>query len=84
MLAKLEEALGQLDIEVRWVQGDLAGGICHLDGKRIFYINPMLTAHQRIELLCRELSDADLSELFLLPAVRERIGESHRNGKHRV
>ena len=82
LLAKLEEALGQLDIEVRWVQADLAGGICYLDGKKIFYINPTLTAWQRIELLCRELSHVDLSGLFLLPAVRARVGKSYQNRKH--
>ena len=54
-------------------EGEFTGGICRLRDQEIFLVNRSLTTLEKIRVLCRELSQADLSRTFVLPALRERI-----------
>ena len=73
LLAQLEEIARQLDIELRWDDGEFTGGSCRLRNKRVLLINRSLPTFLKIEVLCRELSESDLSGIFILPAIREKL-----------
>ncbi|MDA2934018.1 hypothetical protein MYX82_06710 [Acidobacteria bacterium AH-259-D05] len=73
VLEQLEELVFQLGLELRWEEGEFTGGICRLKHKRIFLVNRSLPTFEKIRVLCRELSQADLSRIFVLPALRELI-----------
>lgn len=77
VLAKLEEIVGQLGIDLRWDEGEFTGGICRLGERKILVINRSLPIFVKIEVLCRELSRTDLSTIFILPAIREQISRFH-------
>lgn len=73
VLLKLEEILNELGLELRWEEGDFTGGICRLGERKLFLMNRSLPTFEKIRVLCRDLSHADLSGIFVLPAIRERI-----------
>ena len=73
VLEQLEELVLQLGLELRWEEGEFTGGICRLRGQKILLVNRSLPPLDKIRVLCRELSQADLSRTFVLPALRERI-----------
>jgi len=73
VLVKLEEIVQQLGLELRWEEGDFTGGICRLGKREMVVMNRSLPTFEKIRVLCRDLSHADLSQIFVLPAIRERI-----------
>ncbi len=73
LLSKLEEVVDQLGLELRWDEGDFTGGICRLGDRKILVMNRSLPTVEKIRVLCRNLSHADLSKIFVLPAIREHI-----------
>lgn len=73
VLEQLEELVLHLGLELRWEEGEFTGGICRLRDQEIFLVNRSLPTLEKIRILCRELSQADLSRTFVLPALRERI-----------
>ena len=76
VLSKLEEITQQLGLELRWEDGHFTGGICHLEDKMMFIINSSLPTFHKVEVLCRELSRFDLSQIFIRPDLRDRIQQS--------
>ena len=78
LLEQLEEIIGQLGIELVWDDGEFRGGICKVEGRQLFLMNRGLLSSQKVEILCRELSSLDLSQLFILPRVRQRIEQARR------
>ncbi len=76
LLAQLEEVIRQLGIELVWDDGEFRGGICRVEGKQLFLMNRVLPGSQKVEILCRELSYLDLSQIFILPRVRQRIEQA--------
>ncbi len=77
LLSKLEEIVGQLGFELRWDEGDFTGGICRLGDRKILVMNRSLPTFEKIRILCQNLSQADLSKIFVLPAIREQIVRFH-------
>lgn len=77
LLEKLEEVVNRLRIELRWDEGEFAGGICRLRDRRIFLINRSLPNFEKISVLCRGLAQLDISSIFIPPAIRARI-ESYK------
>jgi murein endopeptidase len=73
LLSKLEEIVDQLGLELRWDEGDFTGGICRLGDRKILVMNRSLPTFEKIRVLCQSLSRADLSRIFVLPAIREQI-----------
>lgn len=72
-LERLEEVVKQLRVELRWDEGEFAGGICRLGDRRIFLINRSLPTVEKINVLCRGLAQLDISSVFILPEIRARI-----------
>jgi len=73
VLSKLEEITRQLGLNLRWEEGHFTGGVCRLEDKMMFIINSSLPTFQKVEVLCRELSRFDLSQIFIRPDLRDRI-----------
>lgn len=73
LLEQLEDLARGLGIELRGGEGEFTGGLCRVGEKKILFLNSCLSPPLRIQILCRELSRFELSHLFLLPAVRQRI-----------
>ncbi len=76
VLSNLEEITRQLGLELRWEDGHFASGNCRLENRMMFIINSSLPTFQKIEVLCRELSRFDLSQIFIRPDLRDRILQS--------
>ena len=73
LLSQLEKIVGQLGLELRWDEGDFTGGVCRLGDRQILVMNRSLPTFEKIRVLCLNLSNADLSKIFVLPAIREQI-----------
>ena len=78
LLEQLEEIVRQLGIELVWDDGEFRGGICRVEGRQLFLMNRILPSSQKVEILCRELSSLDLSQIFILPRVRQRIEQARK------
>ena len=78
LLEQLEEIIRQLGIELVWDDGEFKGGICTIEGKQLFLMNRILPSSQKVEILCCELSSLDLSQIFILPRVRQRIEQARK------
>lgn len=76
LLEELSRLAQKLNIELRFSQGAFTGGMVRIRGRRLFLINTELSRQAKIDLLCRELARQDLSRIFILPAVRERIEDA--------
>ena len=78
LLSKLEEIVDQLGLELRWDEGDFKGGVCRFGDRQILVMNRSLPTFEKIRVLCQNLSTADLSKIFVLPAIREQIAQRVR------
>jgi len=79
LLQELENIAAKLDITVRYEKGDFAGGLCRVKEENVLIINKKHSTEKKVTLLARELSSVDLSEIYILPKLRERI--STESGK---
>lgn len=73
LLQELENIATKLDITVRYENGDFAGGLCRVKEENVFIINKKNSLQKKITILARELSGVDLSAIYILPKLRERI-----------
>ena len=73
LLKELETVLRELGIELRLEKGEFNGGLCRIGERPVFLLNRKLPPARRLRILCRDLSRLDLSAVYLLPAVRDRL-----------
>ncbi len=78
ILSQLEELSNSLEITVRYekIQKESAffpGGYCKVKGKDLIIINKMASLDDKVEIIARALLLFDLSQIYVLPAVRELI-----------
>ena len=78
LLDQLEAIIAQLGIELVLDDGEFRGGICRVEGRQLFLVNRILPSSQKVEILCAELSSLDLSQIFILPRVRQRIEQARK------
>jgi hypothetical protein len=76
LLQHLLDLLPALNITVRHedVEGS-SGGLYLLKGNRFFLINKNSPVNEKIDLLVEALKKEDLSGVYVLPAVRELLGQ---------
>ncbi|MBN2419583.1 MAG: hypothetical protein JXL81_09385 [Deltaproteobacteria bacterium] len=84
ILGQLEELAGNLDISVRYekIQKESAffpGGYCKVKGKDLIIINSKASLDDKVEIISRALLLFDLSQIYVLPAVRELIDSYSKN-----
>jgi hypothetical protein len=76
ILSQLEELAQRLGITVRYVplkgEGVLhSGGFCRVHGQDVVIINKKATGMEKIQLLIDALKRYDLSQIYVLPSLRE-------------
>lgn len=75
ILSGLESLIATLGVQLRYEKGDFSGGLCILKDKRMLIINSALAPPQRIKVLASELSQMNLENVFMVPALRQVIDE---------
>ena len=76
ILTELEAVAAKLHIEVIYESLETSGGLCKVKGKSLIVINQNLPIKEKVKLLASELSKFDTESLFILPKVREVLGET--------
>jgi hypothetical protein len=77
ILEQLQDMIPKLGIELWKADGDFAGGLCCIRGRKVFLINSALPIRRMVEIMCRELAHQDLTKIFIRPAIRKRIESYH-------
>lgn len=73
VLHHLQELAAGLDIELRYEAAAGRAGLCVLRGKKTAVIDENLRVAERAEALAMILADEPIEDVYLPPAVRERI-----------
>lgn len=74
-LDELKEALGRMGVTYRETGRIRSeGALCLVRGKEILIVNRFLTPMDKVEVVRREITGRDLSEVFLKPEIREFFG----------
>jgi len=77
ILQSFEKLLTDLEVELRYEKGDFRGGICRYKEKKQLILNKNLNSNQKILIMANELkTNFDLDNLYLVPALREVIGNA--------
>lgn len=81
ILQSFEKLLTDLEVELRYEKGDFQGGICRYKEKKQLILHKNLSSNQKIVIMANELkTNFDLDNLYLVPALREVIGNAGRLG----
>ena len=70
---ELKELARQKGVAVRLETGDFDGGHCIVDGQGVILINRRHPLTRRINVLARAVHGLGLDDLYVVPAVRDRI-----------
>lgn len=73
LLASCEELADRLEIVVISDRVPSLGGLCRIRGEWRLYLNPDLEPEDALEIFARAFATFDLSDHFVLPALREEI-----------
>jgi len=76
LLGQLEELADNLCIKVRFERlkkesAFFPGGLCKVKGEDIIIINSTASLEDKIEIMGRALLSFDLSQIYVLPVIRE-------------
>ncbi|MBN1756414.1 hypothetical protein JW877_09415 [bacterium] len=72
LLQELEKIAKKLNLDVRYEKLQLLrGGICRVEESFYLFINKDLPIENQIDLFLTELKRFDLSQIFVLPQIRE-------------
>jgi hypothetical protein len=80
LLSQLLSIAEQLGVEVKEEKGDFNGGLCRVDDEKIIYVNKKHDIVKKVAVLLDSLSEQDLDDVYILPAIREII-DNHRDSK---
>lgn len=72
---ELKGLAAQKEIKVRLEAGNFEGGLCAVDNQQVILINRRHHQSRRINVLARSLHEVGLDDLFVKPAVRDRIAD---------
>lgn len=70
---ELKVLADQKEIKIRLETGNFDGGLCTVDNQRIILINRRHHQAKRINVLARALHQVGLEDVFVKPALRDRI-----------
>jgi len=85
ILEELSEVAGQVGFKVRKEKGDFRGGFCVKNDEELILLNKRHSTDVHLNVLANCLKQADLSTVFIKPAIREALeglwkaGESNEN-----
>lgn len=72
---ELRELAREKGVKVRLETGNFAGGLCTVDAQPVILINRRHHQTRRITVLARALHDLGLDDVFVKPALRDRIDD---------
>lgn len=73
ILSELEEIIERLGFRLRYEKGNFEGGYCLLKETSLFVINSKCDAERRISIICRNLDELGIENIFIKPHIREII-----------
>ena len=81
LLQEFEALSERLGIRVSYVDLEGAsGGFCAIRGERRFILDRTLDVRTRVDIFAREFARLPLDDIYVLPAVRDRI-DAHREAQ---
>lgn len=75
LLAELEEIASKLEIKLRYEVTKARGGLCTVDGERLFILDRKSSREYKLLMLARTVKEFDLSDIYISPKLREFLDE---------
>ena len=75
LLAELEEIAEKLGIKLRYEVTKARGGLCTVDGEKMFIMDKKSTKEYKLLMLARTIKEFDLSNIYISPKLREFLDE---------
>ena len=69
----LEEAVGQLGVDVRHERGNFRGGLCTVGDETVVVLNKRTPVEAHLAILAEALRALPVDEVYLRPAVRDAL-----------
>ena len=76
LLALFEELADKLNIKLVQDKGDFTGGSCLVENENFIVVNKRKPIEQRLKILAQEFSKKNLSDIYIVPVLREFIEHS--------
>jgi len=81
LITLFEELADKLNIKLLQDKGDFTGGSCLVKDENFIVVNKRKPAEQRLKILAQEFNKKDLSDIYIIPALREFIEKSQSKSK---
>ena len=81
LITLFEELADKLNIKLLQDKGDFTGGSCLVKDENFIVVNKRKPVEQRLKILAQEFSKKDLSDIYIIPALREFIEKSQSKSK---
>ena len=81
LITLFEELADKLNIKILQDKGDFTGGSCLVEDKNFIVVNKRKPIEQRLKILAQEFSKKNLSDIYIVPALREFIEQSQSYSK---
>ncbi|ADD69164.1 conserved hypothetical protein [Denitrovibrio acetiphilus DSM 12809] len=75
LLEELEAVASKLDIKLRYEVTKARGGLCTVDGEKLFILDRKSSKEYKLLILARAIKEFDLSDIYLSPKLREFLYE---------
>ncbi|MEC8839026.1 MAG: hypothetical protein VYA09_02620 [Candidatus Neomarinimicrobiota bacterium] len=81
LISLFEDLAEKLSIKLLQDKGDFTGGSCLVKDENFIVVNKRKPVEQRLKILAQEFSKKDLSDIYIIPALREFIEKSQSKSK---
>ena len=81
LITLFEELADKLNIKLLQDKGDFTGGSCLVKDENFIVVNKRKPVEQRLKILAQEFNKKDLSDIYIIPALREFIEKSQSKSK---
>ena len=81
LITLFEELADKLNIKLLQDKGDFTGGSCLVKDENFIVVNKRKPVEQRLKILAQEFSKKDLSDIYIIPVLREFIEKSQSKSK---
>jgi len=71
LLKSLETLADQLNVTLKYEEGEFKGGLCRVRGKNMIILPLAAPAEEKIERLASGLSNFDMDKVYVLPLIRD-------------
>tara|TARA_B110000438_G_scaffold230489_1_gene225534 strand:+ start:2189 stop:2449 length:261 start_codon:yes stop_codon:yes gene_type:complete len=76
LIVLFEELADKLNIKLLQDKGDFTGGSCYVKDENFIVVNKRKPVEQRLKILAQEFNKKDLSDIYIVPALRDFIEDS--------